>query len=99
MGDIRFVDGLVGKLEFDIPIRIAPKIIADFDRITAVIAEQFQIVAINAAELHLVCFDAVETEGLFPFVVRHLVRTVPLGKDVGVVSRTAVELVVSCAAD
>ena len=98
MGNIRFVDGLVGKLEFDIPIRIAPKIIADFDGITAVIAEQFQIVA-DSAELHLARIDAVETEHLLALFVRNTVRTVPLGKDVGVVSRAAVELVVACAAD
>mgnify|MGYP001689295639 CR=1 FL=1 len=64
MGNIRFINGLVGKLEFDIPIRIVPKIAADADGITAVVAEQFQIDA-DSAELYLVCFEAVETEGLF----------------------------------
>ena len=64
MGDVRFVDGFIGKLEFDIPMRIAPKIVVDADGIAAVIAEQFQIVA-DSAELYLVCFEAVETEGLF----------------------------------
>ena len=65
-------NGLVGKLEFDVSIFIAPKVIADFDRIIAVIAEQFQI-AVDSAEMHLARINAVETEHLLTLSVRHIV--------------------------
>ena len=94
MGDIRFIDRLIGEPERDVSTSRIQEIIGNLNGIIAVIAEQNQVVAI-LAEAHFIGFDIGEPESLCTLIVRHKVRTVPFGKDVGIVPFAAVELVIA----
>ena len=94
MGDIRFIDSLFGELERDVSISFMIEIINSPNGIAAVIAEQDQIVSVPA-ELNFAGFDIGKPESLFTLMIRHEVRTVSFGKDVGVVPLAAVQLVIT----
>ena len=91
-------NGFIGELERDVSTSRIQEIIGNPNGIAAVIAEQDQIVSV-LAETHFIGFDIGEPESLCTLIVRHKVRTVPFGKDVGIVPFVAVELVIAGTAD
>ena len=88
----------VGEPERDVSTSRIQEIIGNLNGIAAVIAEQNQVVAI-LAEAHFIGFDIDKPESLCTLIIRHKVRTVSFGKDVGIVSLAAVEFVVARTAD
>ena len=85
-------------MEGEISIFLTHEIIGYLDGITVVIAEQNQVVSL-LAELHFSRFDIIEAESLITLCIQHIIRTVSLGKHIGIVPRTAVELIVARTAD
>ena len=98
MGDVRFVDSFVSELEGEISIFRTCEIIGYLDGITTVVTEQNQIV-VGTAELHLFCLDIDKAESLFTLGIRYKIRTVSLGKHIGIIPGTAVELIVAHTTD
>ena len=91
-------NGFIGELEGEISIFLTHEIIGYLDGITTVVTEQNQVVSL-LAELHFSRFDTIEAESLITLIIQHIIRTVSLGKHIGIVPRTAVEFVVARTAD
>ena len=91
-------NGFVSELEGEISIFLTQEIIGYLDGITTVIAEQNQVVSL-LAELHFSRFDIIEAESLITLCIQHIIRTVSLGKHIGIVPSTAIELIIARTAD
>ena len=91
-------NGFIGELEGEISIFLTQEIIGYLDGITVVIAEQNQVVSL-LAELHFSRFDIIEAESLITLCIQHIIRTVSLGKHIGIVPSTAIELIIARTAD